>query len=243
MENATKALLISAGILISVMILSLVVIIWRQFSAYYQEKNNSVVAEQNAQFNSKFENYNGQTIRGNELISVMNKVINYNNTEAKMEGYDRIIISVDNLTKSHLKQFMYNPDTDSSIFTLPFSNTFNNDDNIKLVTDLPSKLISQSGIEKLTDEKMQKLSAEIFNILGDNISQRNKKIMGILGGSEPSTLEYAKIGEITKKYYQYTQFKRAMFKCTSVEYNQSNGRVNAMKFEIVIDEDGKIKFN
>ena len=84
MENVTKALLIAAGILFAVLILSLLAMFGGQLSGYYAEQHNSKIIEQDAKFNAQFENYNGQTIRGNEIISIMNKVVNYNTSIADM---------------------------------------------------------------------------------------------------------------------------------------------------------------
>lgn len=95
MENVTKALLIAGAILIAVMILSLVAMAWSNMSEYYTEQHESTLIEQTSKFNDKFQNYKGKTIRGNELISIMNRVVDYNNSEADMVGYDRIIIDID----------------------------------------------------------------------------------------------------------------------------------------------------
>ena len=42
-------------------------------------------------------------------------------------------------------------------------------------------------------------------------------------------------------------FKRAMFKCTNVSYNETNGRVNNLDFVVELEDDGnggqKIKFD
>ena len=84
MENITKALLIAGGVLFAILILTLLVIFHNQLSAYYTEQHDAKMVEQVTEFNNKFDNYNGQTIRGNELISVMNKVVDYNRTYSDM---------------------------------------------------------------------------------------------------------------------------------------------------------------
>ena len=84
MENVTKALIMAAGILVFVMLLSLIMIFWRSLSGYYAEQHNTQVIEQDTKFNAQFDNYSGETIRGNELISVINKIVSYNTSIADM---------------------------------------------------------------------------------------------------------------------------------------------------------------
>ncbi len=233
MENVSKALMMAGGLLISIMVISLIVILWGRLSSYFTENSKTTTVEQDAEFNAQFENYNKKSIRGNELISVMNKIIDYNRTASDIKNYDRIIIDI-NLKD---KDFRYKS-TGQSIFPKVFSNKGNdNDNNIKIISNLSTSLTTDTGITGIDDTKLQRLSAEIANIVDDDNADdkyketRAKKLKNIFGRKIEDS-EIPKIKEATKKYYQYTQFKRAMFKCTDVKYNQQNGRVNEMDFEI-----------
>lgn len=266
MENITKALLIAGGVLIAIMLLTLLVIFWSQMSGYFTEEHDSKIIEQTVEFNNRFENYNGQTIRGNELISVMNRIVDYNNTyTGNMEDYDRVIISVN--LKGHKSEFAY--DGNADLFPHDPINNNANDDDIKDISGLSATLTSSaSGIPGITDIKLQKLSAEIHNIVEKNVSDftdtnggataqqklelyketRAKKLKSILGYTVESTNTTLmnNIIDAAKQYYQYTQFKRAMFECKGVTYNTTNGRVNGITFEVVTvtNADGThIKFN
>ena len=261
MENVTKALIMAAGILVFVMLLSLIMIFWRSLSGYYAEQHNTQVIEQDTKFNAQFDNYSGETIRGNELISVINKIVSYNTSIADMEKYDKIILSVDfkGYQSKANDNFKYS-DSDPSIFQGKMSgnflrNTSTSDQNIRDIASIPTDLINQlsnAGISNITDTQLQALSADIQNIAIDsNASQsllitRTQKLQNILGKNKANSLNVSQMNTliaITKKYYQYTQLKRAMFKCTEVQHNsKENGRVNGMKFEIV-EENGKAKFN
>lgn len=261
MENVTKALLIAAGILFAVLILSLLAMFGGQLSGYYAEQHNSKIIEQDAKFNAQFENYNGQTIRGNELISIMNKVVNYNTSIADMEKYDKVILSIDlkGYQNKANDSFKYS-DSDTSIFQGKMSanilkNTATSDVNIRDVANISADLInelSSVGISNISDAQLQALSADIQNIAIDsNAAQslqitRNQKLQNILGKNKANSLNVSQMNTliaVTKKYYQYTQFKRAMFKCTGVQHNTSqNGRVNGMTF-VIVEENGKAKFD
>ena len=106
MENAAKALLIAAAVLIAVMLLSLVFIFKDSMAGYFAERHNATMLEQLVKFNNKFQNYNGKTVRGNELISIMNSIIDYNNYQSGIDGYDRIIIELD--FRGHEDDLKYN---------------------------------------------------------------------------------------------------------------------------------------
>lgn len=60
MENASKALLIAAGVLIGILILSLAVYLFATFGGTSAEVNKQNAANQIAQFNSQFTSYEGK---------------------------------------------------------------------------------------------------------------------------------------------------------------------------------------
>ena len=82
MENATKALLISAGILFAIVIVSIGIISYNGIKNYYGQKQTSLTAEQLAAFNREFEAYNRDDVTGFELVSLINKIINFNSNNA-----------------------------------------------------------------------------------------------------------------------------------------------------------------
>ena len=268
MENATKALLIAGGMLIVLLVITLLVMFKGQLASYMEEKHNEKIVEQAVEFNNKFANYQGNELRGNELISVMNRIIDYNNLEAQEYGYDKISISVDVANSKDFWQVIKYRAEDESIFSLTGNVIRNgsNDANIRNLTGISAKLINDSGIPRISDTKLQRLSANISYIF-DESSQTSKifraqKLTDILGyrvdesgytinkngtrqsidGADIYILD--KVKSATSKYYQLTQFKRAMFTCTSVGYNtKDNGRINSMTFKIQTDTTGKIIFN
>ena len=106
MENATKALLIGAGILIAIIILSSLLILYNQVSGFYQNSSNMTEEQQRVEFNKTFENYEDKEIRGNELLSIMNMIDDYNTTEPE-KGYDNMEFVVDFISADNFKQFNY----------------------------------------------------------------------------------------------------------------------------------------
>ena len=173
MENASKALLISAAILMSLMILSLLVIGYDQISNYYKSRNEATETLQLEEFNKKFQNYDQKEIRGSELISIMNMVIDYNEREVYADGtnYSRIKVTI-KIGDDLLNQFKYNQNLSknsnlSGIITNTLGETSVDDKKLIAITETETKLINNNQSLKLTADKLQKLSANISNIIID----------------------------------------------------------------------------
>ena len=78
MENAVKALLIAAGVLVGIMILSLLMYGHGEISSYYREKEENKEFEQLAILNKQYIPYNRQDVRGSDIITLVNKIVDFN---------------------------------------------------------------------------------------------------------------------------------------------------------------------
>ena len=76
MENATKALLIAAAVLVAILIISLGLVVYNNSASTVQQANLSS-QEIQAQ-NEKFTRYNGKNKRGSEVNSLLQTVLNHN---------------------------------------------------------------------------------------------------------------------------------------------------------------------
>ena len=139
-------------------------------------------------------------------------------------------------------------------------------------TGLISSLQSVSGAVKVTETLLQQLSSNIANIMVEesnsgatndyDISNRNDarrkrakllenifnvNICGDDNVTYITSSEYVKmvetIKDVTLKYYEFTQFKRAHILCTGLEYDSVTGRVNEMSFEVCTDDNGNVVIN
>ena len=288
MENSTKAIIIAGGMFILIMVITLLVVFGRSLSSYMQGQHDKEIVKQVTEFNNKFANYQGTELRGNELISVLNRVIDYNALEAGEYGYDPVLVEIDLVDRNALDSVIkFNSTDENFLFKKNVSkikNSKDSDDELKTISQKGTTILSKYSdkekypdnyIPRLTDTKLQKLSAEISNIAQekDNSSWLNKydeenrktvynstrakKLTNILGYTVSAVgTEICKINvdgiekdiipavkKATCEYYQYTQFKRIMFKCTSIEYSQDTGRINKMSFEVKTTTDGKIVTN
>lgn len=245
MENVSKALLIAGGVLFAILVLTLLIMFHSQISSYYTEQHDAKMNEQITEFNNKFDNYSGQTIRGNDLISIMNRVVDYNRTYADVEGTERVTINID--FKNCEKDFLFNesiPNGERLIQSSKISNQNGDETAIENISGYGAKLVSE-GIQ---DTKLQKLSSNIHIICDTDAKDKEEKekkekkakekLKEILNKEIPEDI--SGLQKITMKYYQLTQFKRSLFKCTEVVHNTTDGRVNKISFEAVI-EGGHIK--
>ncbi len=97
MENATKALLIAAAVLVAILIISLTIAIVRQGSEAVSGADLSE-AEQ-AQFNGKFTNYEGSNVTTARVNALLQAVLTHNQTE-EQAGTDRFVSVEGEVTQS-----------------------------------------------------------------------------------------------------------------------------------------------
>ncbi len=83
MENATKALLIAAAVLIAVLIISLGIVVYRMASETIDSVNFS--GQEITAFNDQFTQYQGQHRRGSEVNAMLNTVL-ASNMKSSSEG-------------------------------------------------------------------------------------------------------------------------------------------------------------
>lgn len=252
MENATKALLISAGIMLAVMILSLMLVIYNQISSYYAAQHEEKEIEQLKDFNEIFENYHRDKIRGSDMLSLMNRIIDYNERQSYEENkqYPRMRVTID--LGSHIDEFKFSGGL-TTPNVLPVRGVITNkatgdqrteDKKLIAVTEIENVLISNNTALNLTSTKLQQLSADISNIVidpvyetedsvnADNIREKRKNILKSILGRECADQEIETLKDIACQYYEFTQFKRALFNCTEVIYDQATGRICEMNFEV-----------
>lgn len=174
MENVTKALLIAAGMLLAMLLVTILVIGYNQISAHYELEHELIKAEQLDQFNKQFQNYSGKVIRGNELISIMNKIINYNTSQSYQieTGYKPIKVKIE-IGSDLMNSFKFENKGEKNDYIKPvIQNTVGDqasDSELVKITSTPTDLISEAASVGITinDTQLQKLTMEISNIIFD----------------------------------------------------------------------------
>ena len=252
MENASKALIMAGGMLLAILIISLLVYAWSLFSKYQSSKDSLSDIEDTAKFNEQFSNYDRDDVQGYELISLVNKIIDYNyrksnDAEAKSnDKYSPIKITIDFRSDDNMKKLSYN--SNNTLFTSSnFKYTQSQDGQttknplesiIKTATDLEN---DWGGSDNAT--KIAKGIKAIFLENTPTPPSENQKIDAVKkwnyssSKKYPLTLEgYNKMNSDQKanayKYYEYVQFKKAVFKSdsSSLKYDNVTGRITEMVF-------------
>lgn len=93
MENASKALIMAGGVLISLMIIGVLVIFFNNLSDWQTIEQSGEETEQVVEFNKQYEVYD-RNVYGSELLSVASMVEDYNKREAENKGYNPIELKV-----------------------------------------------------------------------------------------------------------------------------------------------------
>lgn len=296
MENASKALLMAGGVFLTILVVSLLMYAISMYSDYQQNQIRLAEIEDTAKFNQQFTNYERDDVLGYEVLSLVNKVIDYNDRKSDAvdaqnnEKYKPIELTVKMWTTTEEKNkiktnFAANievPNDSSS----PYGETC-------LLFDVNKQIYKQGKakrefqtdimdeIEKIEKEELLgaikkndgttiKNPTAVQNLVKEKNTIYSGKIIGVDGSVEDAraangrgwyeeeyiksrykTLTGKEISDISKirdpklikyiaKYYEYMQFKKAIFKCTGVGYDDGSsgtGRVISINFEFT----GEIK--
>lgn len=216
MENASKALLMAGGILIALLIIGALMLMFNQIGDYEKAQTVDEKDSQLAQFNIDFERYTDDNgIKGTDVISLINKVINYN-AKAKNGGTTNSVnynikmsVTVSGL-KNFNKKYAYDKEKDSDSLFTQDEYVFTNSNELKKILDSFSVAESNISIEKL------KILSSVYDSSknrSDNISNIKEKLVEIDSNKYSSWNGITPIPTLDtiKKYRQYSEFKTSTF--------------------------------
>lgn len=117
MENATKALLIAAAVLVAILIISLGLVVYNSSAETVNQANMSQQEVQSA--NEKFTRYNGQNKRGSEVNAMLNTVLSANR-DANAAGETEKLVTVNgaNVDLANNAQSITNRADTSALYTI-----------------------------------------------------------------------------------------------------------------------------
>lgn len=243
MENASKALIMAGSVLIALLIIGALVLMFNSLSSYQKTNNESTTTAQTAEFNKQFETYNREDVRGSDLYSLLNKVIDYNRTQSTAgTGNDKgqelayepmvVTFTIDN------KQLCADTNKNRLFTSSSYTVQGNESQFVRGVEDKIEDLEDKYGQTSLTNltTNLTKIFVSSAPTPGSdqeqvilknfNEASRKVKIKSFDEIKDGSTIR-----EDVYTYYEYVQFKRAYFDCTNVEYNEDTGRLTKMDFE------------
>ena len=208
MENASKALLIAGGILVSILVITVFIYMITRISEFRRSNEDLARIENVSEFNKRFTNYQRDDVQGYELLSLIHNVIDYNeqystDSTINKDSYNPISLTiclktVDN--RDLRNQLTY--DNNNRLFTL---DTYK--DEIKANNRNNSNSFQYSIEKKIEDAK------NTLGIQGDDIASKlAKNINSIFKTKEQIQSEAKKYGD-----------ENAVYNLMANTYNQCTG--------------------
>lgn len=221
MENASKALIIAGGVLVAMLVISLLVYFFGSLKEL-QSANQSVdISEQMAEFNKQYDVYYRDNIYGSEMLSLTNKVVDYNTKYREDDGYSKLDIEV--TFTSNITAFENGKQVDIIKSEQKYDSA-----TLKDKMDYADDKMKEYGDKKISAAGNKKIST-----LSSLRTNELKQVLGMdpLNVSEPIP------SDIKSNIDNYLSFKAALntfksktFNATQFSYNDTNARIKLMKF-------------
>ena len=227
MENASKALLMAGGILLALIVVSGLILMWSQISAFYADNSGQGKEEQIIKFNQEFATYDRQNVRGSDLISLVNKVVSYNK---KKDNYN------DNVQIEDINIKIDFHSASTKLTNHFFNAACKYDSHLDFYNDINDGIILDKDYGVST---MEKLSSNLEGIIDPskyrtvdgrpgNFTDQKEVIKDIIGRDISGGRVNELIDKI-KEYRDYSTFKNLKFDCIGTDYK--DGQIILMSFE------------
>lgn len=214
MENASKALIMAGSILISIMVITLLVMAYNNLTETMNAKNDEDAVEQVIEFNKQYDVYYRNNLYGSDILSLANKIEDYNERQSKEQGYAKLDMEV-TFTKSI--------DAYNGEIVLNKNESPYNSAKIKEKLVFLEKKIEEYKKMKVGGQTIPSLSGlrteELEKILPPNLPQSNKELI------------QRRIFEYLGYSSALTNLKSKTFKATKFEYDKTSKRITKMIFK------------
>lgn len=223
MENASKALIMAGGILIALLVLGALLLMFNELSAYQRSNSDIENVSQLTEFNYQFTQYARRDLSGVDIISLSNKVVDYN---SRIGGYgeinydEKITITItitsnfetkfgDTLEKFHIGTYTIT-DTTSEFYRI--CREFRKYEE-KYTLDALSLLVSNySGLEDGT--------VTVEEILGESFQSWEGK-----------DLSHSEMLQVIKEYSEFSLLKTSTFTIDGEPEYYEDGQIKSMNFQ------------
>ncbi len=233
MENASKALIMAGSVLLALIVIGAFILMLTNLNDY-QEKNDTTLQQQQiVEFNNQFSTYDRTGLRGTDMLSLMNRIIDYNSRKTTEDiGFQKMKITIKGLDSNILQSLRYETSGNNLLIK---KNTYTQDNLSEIVTKpqelerkYQKKYITQlvSNISKFMDIYNSSLS------INQKIQEINEKKW-----LPKSVTTYGSLDSVKNDiliYYEYSQFKRTYFDSTGeTKYDKNTGRITELNFNCV----------
>ena len=214
MENASKALIMAGGILIALLVIGALLLMLNQISSYQKSESVDTKTQQLADFNKEYAQFTYDDIQGYEVITLINKVVDFNSKTGVANSVDyskKITVNV-TLGSDFAKAFGVNNKL-NAFSTETYSIKDKSNSFFTVINDF-------SSLERqYTLAVMSKLSANY-----DSIKNEDKTIKEVIG--KDINIDIKQI----EKYREYSEFKSSKFTSVS-EPIYSDGQIVGLSFK------------
>ena len=209
----------AGGVLISLMVIGLLVLFYNNLSGMQKIKTDSETEQQAAEFNKQYDVY-ARDVYGSEILSIANKIADYNKREADNKGYTPIDLEV--------------------TFTKGLSERYFVENKVYSAKDLYDITANKSAKNPICLEEYVKQlgNKTVYSRINSSISRQIKKIATMRTNDlQALGIEEADYKDNLAEYNQYknllTQMKETVFKYVKFDYDENNGRIKKMIYKSV----------
>lgn len=207
MENASKALIMAGSVLIALLVISLLVVFYNNIRNLQKTELSVEQQEKAGEFNKQYEVYQ-RDIYGSELLSLVNKINDYNKIEAENEGYTKIEIYV-----------TFEKNVDSTYFS---KGTYNSSTMKNKINKLDKK-IEELGNQTIKSKKSSSITRKVSKLA----TMRTADIEA-LGFEQSDYKEQVATYNLHKSLL--TQIKSQAFAYSKTDYDNNTGRITKMYY-------------
>ena len=182
-------------------------------------KTDSETEQQAAEFNKQYDVY-ARDVYGSEILSIANKIADYNKREADNKGYTPIDLEV--------------------TFTKGLSERYFVENKVYSAKDLYDITANKSAKNPICLEEYVKQlgNKTVYSRINSSISRQIKKIATMRTNDlQALGIEEADYKDNLAEYNQYknllTQMKETVFKYVKFDYDENNGRIKKMIYKSV----------
>lgn len=213
MENASKALVMAGGILLSLLIIALAVMVYRNIADLEGIKQDSESQEQAMEFNKRYDAFIRDGLYGSEVVSAANQISDYNKRESLDKGYERIELEVILITSREIQDARYfRP------------GTYNITQIMNAYQGLENEIARYMNVKYANGKTIDYFITLRTNELNRLISQYGE---GNTAGKVPTE---ALRQEFQALKDEMTYFKRKRFNLPETQYSNGTGRLVKMTF-------------
>ena len=222
MENASKALVMAGGILIAILVVGSLLLMFNQLS-YYQRSNSDITKNsQLSEFNQQFVQYSRNDLQGVELVSLVNKVVDYNR---RTSGYGEINYDEKitlNITITDAFRNKYGAELNQ--FTPGVYTITNNSDSF-----VQSINVFRAYEEEYTLDALTLLLSNYDNIENGSITVE-ELLHKPLTDSSGDPLSLQETLDLINRYSEFSLLKSSTFRAQNEVQYYTDGQVKSMDF-------------